>query len=129
MLYMPKARLFLMKNPSYFELWYIDWNPSRGSEQSGVRPALIVQTDQANHNTKYNNTIVLAVTTKGKPVSFHIKIDPSKQNGLKDISYIKCEQIMTISKDMLLNKIGDLEDIYKEKIDSALIKLVNIKNV
>lgn len=114
-----------MKNPSYFELWYIDWNPSRGSEQSGIRPALIIQNDLANQNIKYPNTIVLAVSTKGKPVSFHIKIDPSIKNGLKEISYVKCEQIMTISKDRLLNKIGLLENNYKTQIDNALKKTLN----
>lgn len=115
-----------MKKPSYFELWYIDWNPGRGSEQTGIRPALIIQNDLANHNEKYPNTIVLAVSTKGKPVSFHIEITPSENNGLKEISYIKCEQIMTISKERLLNKIGLLENTYKVKIDKALNKTLNI---
>ncbi|MEK7431596.1 MAG: type II toxin-antitoxin system PemK/MazF family toxin [Cyanobacteriota bacterium] len=115
-----------MKNPSYFELWYIDWNPSRGSEQSGIRPALIIQNDIANHNDKYPNTIVLAVSTKGKPVSFHIEITPSLNNGLKEISYVKCEKVMTISKKRLLNKIGLIENDYKLKIDKALNKTLNI---
>jgi len=115
-----------MKNPNYSELWYIDWNPGRGSEQTGIRPALIIQNDLANQNNRYPNTIVLAVSTKGKPVSFHIEIKPSMNNGLKEISYIKCEQVMTISKDRLVNKIGVLEDEYKAKIDKALIRTLNI---
>lgn len=115
-----------MKKPSYFELWYVDWNPSRGSEQSGIRPALVIQNDLANHNESYPNTIVIAVSTKGKPVSFHIEIIPSKNNKLKDISYVKCEQVMTISKDRLLNKIGLLEISYKVKVDKALNKVLNI---
>ena len=115
-----------MKNPSYFELWYIDWNPSRGSEQSGIRPALVIQNDLANQNDKYPNTIVLAVSTKGKPVSFHIEIKPSLSNALKEISYVKCEQVMTISKERLLNKIGALEAEYKVKLDKALNKTLNI---
>ncbi|MFN8575289.1 MAG: type II toxin-antitoxin system PemK/MazF family toxin [Candidatus Sericytochromatia bacterium] len=115
-----------MKKPSYFELWYIDWNPSRGSEQSWIRPALVIQNDLANHNEKYPNTIVLSVSTKGKPVSFHIELKKSIDNVLKDISYVKCEHIMTISKERLLNKIGILEDIYKSQIDKALNKILNI---
>lgn len=75
---------------------------------------------------KIPNTIVLAVSTKGKPVSFHIEITPSKDNELKDVSYIKCEQVMTISKERLLDKIGVLENTYKVKIDKALNKTLNI---
>lgn len=115
-----------MKNPSYFELWYVDWNPSRGSEQSGIRPGLVIQNDLANQNNKYPNTIVIAVSTKGKPVSFHIEVKPSLFNGLTEVSYIKCEQVMTISKERLLNKIGILENEYKIQIDKALNKTLNI---
>jgi mRNA interferase MazF len=115
-----------MKNPKYFDLWYINWNPGRVSEQIGVRPGLIVQNDLANQNNNYPNTIVLAVSTKGKKVPFHIEITPSEKNGLKEISFIKCEQIMTISKDRLLTKIGTLEDIYKSVTEKALIKVLNI---
>ncbi|MBC7473261.1 MAG: type II toxin-antitoxin system PemK/MazF family toxin [Candidatus Sericytochromatia bacterium] len=116
-----------MKSPKYFELWYVDWNPSRGSEQSGIRPALIIQNDLANQNDKYPNTIVLAVSTKSKSVSFHVQIKPSLENGLKEISYIKCEQIMTISKERLLNKIGLLENDYKLIVDKYLNKTLNIR--
>lgn len=115
-----------MKNPKYFELWYIDWNPGRGSEQIGIRPALIIQNDSANQNDNYPNTIVLAVSTKGKKVSFHLEVKPSEKNCLKETSYIKCEQIMTISKDRLFNKIGTLEDIYRTDIENAMKKVLNI---
>ena len=46
------------------EIWWVDWSPGRGSEQQGVRPALIVQTDAANLNPKYPNTIVVAINSK-----------------------------------------------------------------
>jgi mRNA interferase MazF len=88
------------------ELWWVDWSPGRGSEQTGRRPALVIQTDAANHNPGYPNTIVVTISTRGRDVPFHIRIDPSTENGLDLISFAKCEQVLTISKDRLQQKIG-----------------------
>ncbi|HXK70991.1 MAG TPA: type II toxin-antitoxin system PemK/MazF family toxin [Caldisericia bacterium] len=112
-----------MNYPKRFEIWLVNWNPARGSEQEGIRPALVVQTDAGNTNPHYPNTIVLAISTKGREIPFHIKIKPSTINGLKDISYVKCEQILTISKGRLVEKIGILDKVYAEEIERAL-KLV-----
>ena len=105
------------------EIWWVDWSPGRGSEQQGIRPALIVQTDAANLNPKYPNTIVVAISTKGKPVPFHIPVQPSSQNGLSKVSYIKTEQLLTISKERLIKRIGVLEKEVMEQVEKA-IKLV-----
>jgi mRNA interferase MazF len=100
----------MTKQPRRGEIWLLDWSPARGSEQAGLRPALVLQTDAANTNPRYPNTIVLAVSTKGRPVPFHIAVQPSEQNGLSELSYIKSEQILTVSKDRLTRKLGALED-------------------
>lgn len=47
------------------------------------------------------NTVVLAMSTKGRPIPFHIQITPNQQNGLQEVTYVKCEQILTISKSRL----------------------------
>ena len=112
-----------MKNPKRLEIWLVNWNPGRGSEQEGIRPSLITQTDAGNINPNYPNTIVLAISTKGREVPFHIKVKPSSTNGLKSLSFIKCEQILTISKERLVEKIGILELQYANKVEEAL-KLV-----
>ncbi len=54
------------------EIWYVDFDPARGSEQAGRRPALIIQNDAGNESARYPNTIVLAMSTKGRPVPFHV---------------------------------------------------------
>ena len=112
-----------MKNPKRLEIWLVNWNPGRGSKQEGIRPSLIIQTDAGNINPNYPNTIVLAISTKGREVPFHIKVKPSSTNGLKSLSFIKCEQILTISKERLVEKIGILELQYANKVEEAL-KLV-----
>lgn len=98
------------RQPKRGEIWLVDWSPARGSEQAGLRPALVLQTDAANTNPRYPNTIVLAVSTKGKPVPFHIQLQPTRKNGLSERSYIKAEQILTVSKERLIRKLGTLED-------------------
>jgi len=112
-----------MKNPKRFEIWLVNWNPGRGSEQEGMRPSLIIQTDAGNMNPNYPNTIVLAISTKGREIPFHIKVEPSTTNGLKSVSFVKCEQILTISKERPVEKIGTLELQYADKVEEAL-KLV-----
>jgi len=88
--------------PHRGEIWDVDWSPGRGSEQAGIRPALIIQNDYGNLSNVYPNTIVIAISTKGRSIPFHVRIKPSPINGLEKDSYIKCEQILTISKIRLL---------------------------
>ena len=112
-----------MKTPKRFEIWLVNWNPGRSSEQEGIRPALVIQTDAGNTNPSYPNTIVLAMSTKGRRIPFHIRIESSIENCLKNTSFVKCEQILTISKERLVEKIGILEEGYAGEIEKAL-KLV-----
>ena len=105
------------------EIWWVDWSPGRGSEQRGLRPALVVQTDAANLNPKYPNTIVVAISTKGKPVPFHVLVEPSDQNGLKKRSYAKAEQVLTISKERLIEYIGTVDPEVMDKVEEA-VKMV-----
>lgn len=99
----------------------VDWSPGRGSEQQGMRPAVIVQTDAANANDRYPNTIIVSVSTKGKNVPFHVRIEPSWETGLQQRSYAKCEQIMTISKERLQKKLGQLDEESMQSVNKAVL--------
>ena len=112
-----------MNKPKRGEIWFIDWSPSRGSEQSGVRPSLVLQTDKGNSNDNYPNTIVVTISTKGRQIPFHVELKPNSINGLSSISYIKCEQILTVSKERLTKKIGKISIKEIEKVEEA-VKLV-----
>jgi len=105
------------------EIWLIDWSHARGSEQEGIRPSLILQSDKGNLNDNYHNTIVLAITTKGKDIPFHIFLKSDKENGLKEDSFIKCEQIFTVSKERLVKKIGKINETLFIKIEKS-VKMV-----
>lgn len=114
------------KNLKRGDIWWIDWSPGRGSEQYGIRPALIIQTDAANSNPKYPNTIIVAISTKGKPVPFHIPVEPSSKNGLKELSYIKTEQLLTVSKKRLIKHIGELEGKYTKEAEKAIKSVLEL---
>ena len=92
-------------SPRRGEIWYVDFSPARGSEQAGKRPALVIQNNAGNTNPRYPNTIVLAMSRKGKRVPFHVRIDPARSNGLRETTFVKCEQILTISKTRLAGKV------------------------
>ena len=110
------------------DIWLLDWSPARGSEQAGFRPALVIQTDAANDNPAYPNTIVLAISTKGKPVPFHVPIQPLQSNGLTTLSYIKCEQVLTVAKARLTQKLGAIsDDVVFQRIIQALRLVMEIE--
>ena len=93
-------------NPAGGEIWLVDWSPGRGSEQLGRRPAVIVQTDPANRHPRYPNTIVVTVSRQGRQVPSHVRIEPTAENGLIAQSFVKCEQVLTISKARLKTRLG-----------------------
>jgi mRNA interferase MazF len=107
--------------PNRGEIWQLDWSPGRGSEQTGMRPALIVQNDPGNHSPIYPNTIVVSISTKGRNIPFHVFISRSQENGLKVDSYVKCEQVQTVSKARLLGAAwGRLTEAEMAQVDEAL---------
>jgi mRNA interferase MazF len=108
------------------EVYWLDWNPSRGSEQAGRRPALIVQTDIANQKPNYPLTVVVAVSTHGRQIPFHITLPPTPANGLSAASYVKCEQIMTVSKDRLVSRIGVVDAAIMAQVDHAIKQVLSL---
>ena len=110
----------MSKLPKRGEIWLLDWSPARGSEQAGFRPALIIQTDAANSNPGYPNIIVLAISTKGKTVPFHIALKPNRSNGLTEASFVKCEQVLTVAKERLVRKLGAIGEGDLHQINRAV---------
>ncbi len=101
------------------ELYYADLSPVVGSEQGGVRPVLVVQNDVGN---KYSPTIIAAAVTsrlnKAK-LPTHIELPPSF--GLAKDSIILLEQIRTIDKRRLKERIGELPVSTMKKVDKAIL--------
>ena len=102
------------------DMFYADLSPVVGSEQGGVRPVLIIQNDLGN---KYSPTVIAAaITSQTNKTNLptHIEIQGDTQ-GLKSNSVILAEQIRTIDKSRLKEKIGHIEDEQIiNKINNAL---------
>lgn len=102
------------------DMFYADLSPVIGSEQGGTRPVLIIQNDTGN---KYSPTVIAAAITSqvGKNrLPTHIAIE-STEGGLKADSVVLAEQIRTIDKSRLKEKIGHIDDTeIMNKINSAI---------
>jgi mRNA interferase MazF len=100
------------------QIWWIDWSPSRGSEQAGMRPALIVQNDVGNEYSR--TTIVAAVTTSIKgDYPFLVRISAG-ESGLPHDSAVNCAQLLTVDKARLSERCGQLDREKMAAIDEAL---------
>ena len=100
------------------DVFYADLSPVIGSEQDGIRPVVIIQNNLGN---KYSPTvIVLPITTKFKSnLPTHIPIKKGKAGLLKD-SVILIEQVRTLDKSRLKERIGSLDNKTLEKVKNAL---------
>ena len=102
------------------ELYYADLSPVIGSEQGGVRPVLVVQNDVGN---KYSPTVIAAaVTSKMNKAKLptHIELNASTYGLVRD-SVVLLEQIRTIDKRRLKERIGLLSPQTMSKVDDALL--------
>lgn len=101
------------------DIFYADLSPVVGSEQGGIRPVLVVQNDVGN---KYSPTVIAAAITsrinKAK-LPTHIEIEAA-QYGLQKDSVVLLEQIRTIDKKRLREKIGRLDEIQMVKVNDAI---------
>lgn len=101
------------------DVYFADLSPVVGSEQGGVRPVLIIQNDIGN---RFSPTVIVAAITaqiqKAK-LPTHVEIDAEKYNFDRD-SVILLEQIRTIDKQRLTDKITNLDENMMNRVDEAL---------
>jgi len=108
------------------EVWMADLNPVRGSEQAGMRPVLIFQTDSINRFT----TTVLAIpfTTNlrraGLPSCVQIS---SGEGGLSSDSVALCHQLRVLDKTRITRRLGALGTVTLEKIEDCVLFTMGIR--
>jgi mRNA interferase MazF len=101
------------------DLYFADLSPVMGSEQGGVRPVLVVQNDIGN---KYSPTIIVAaITSKHNKANLptHVKL-AAQGNGLNRNSVILLEQLRTIDKSRLKERIGTIDKTHLPEVNEAL---------
>ncbi len=101
------------------DIFYADLSPVVGSEQGGIRPVVIVQNDVGN---KHSPTVIAAAITSRTDktkLPTHIEVMADKFGLAKD-SVILLEQVRTIDKTRLKEKMGHLEEDTMEKVNDAI---------
>ncbi|MCQ2478685.1 MAG: type II toxin-antitoxin system PemK/MazF family toxin [Clostridia bacterium] len=101
------------------EIYYADLSPVIGSEQGGIRPVLIVQNDVGN---RYSPTVIAAAITSQQDktnLPTHIKVQ-ANASGLAKDSIVLLEQVRTIDKKRLKEKMGSLDIGAMDMVDKAL---------
>lgn len=103
--------------PQRGEIWLVNFNPGRGSEQKGTRPALVIQNNTGNQYAA--TTIVAAITTtiKSYPVTLVLE---KGDGGLPQRSMINLAQILTLDKKRLIRKISSLPEDKLAHLDRAI---------
>jgi len=100
------------------EIYWVDWNPSRGSEQAGNRPALVIQNDIGN---KYSPTTIVAACTTAQAKSYpFVVFFTAKESGLPKGGSVNLAQMITIDKSRLRDKAGELTAETMNEVDEAV---------
>lgn len=99
------------------EVWLVNFHPGRGSEQRGIRPALILQNDIGNQHAA--TTIVAAITTTLKKYPITVVFEAT-EGGLKAASMVNLAQILTIDKSRLKKRLGLMGAEKMQEVDQAL---------
>jgi mRNA interferase MazF len=105
------------RNPARGDIWLVNFNPGRGSEQRGIRPALIVQNDVGN---QFAATIIIAaITTTIKPYPVTVVVRGGTC-GLPRESMVNLAQILTVDKQRLIRRLGRLTSELQTAVNRAL---------
>ena len=103
--------------PRRGDVWMVNFNPGRGSEQRGLRPALVIQNDVGNQYAA--TTIVAAITSTIRiyPVTVPLK---QGEGGLKRPSMVNLAQILTVDKSRLRRRVGVLPPELVNRVNAAI---------
>lgn len=108
------------KAPNSGDIWMVDFSNAIGSQQGGVRPAVIWSNAKRN---EFSSTVkCIPLSSKiGKKSPVHVCVEPNELNGLKTKSVVLCENEWVVDKVQLLYKMGRMDDEKLPEIASAII--------
>jgi mRNA interferase MazF len=104
------------------DVWWADLNPTRGREQNGIRPILIISCNALNRNS---GTVICVPLTSSEPrAGFPLTLEVTSTD-LPKRSWAKISQIRVLSIDRLTDKIATIESSELDKIQAGLIQLTS----
>jgi len=113
-----------MADPARGEIWWVNLDPVLGHEQGGTRPALVISVDIFNRGPA-GLVAVIPLTTKRKGIPFHVEVQPP-EGGLERPSFIKCEDIRTVSKHRLSKRLGRVSQGTLAEVEDRLRILLGL---
>ncbi|MBM4035693.1 MAG: type II toxin-antitoxin system PemK/MazF family toxin [Planctomycetes bacterium] len=107
-------------------VYWADLNPTRGTEQAGRRPVLVVQTDRANAASPH--TIIVPFTTRirGALLPSHVFVRAGT-GGLSEDAVALCEQVRVCDRSRLVQKIGTVPQHVMDQIGEALKAILDLR--
>jgi mRNA interferase MazF len=108
------------------EVWRADLAPNRGTEQSGVRPVLVVQTDRANPHSPHTIVVPFTTSIRRQFLPSHVVV-PAGEGGLTQDSVALCEQVRVIDLSRLIARLGDLSAHRMQQISDALKAILELQ--
>ena len=113
-----------MTQASRGEIWLVSLDPTKGREQAGIRPALVISVDQFNHGSA-ELVVVVPITSKAKGVPLHVEVRPP-EGGLTMTSFVKCEDVRSISTSRLVRRLGKVSNETVESVEDRLRIILGI---
>jgi mRNA interferase MazF len=103
----------------------VDFSPARGSEQAGLRPAVVIQNDVGNQYAA--TTIVAAITTTLKPYPVTVVVEKG-EGGLPQRSMVNLAQLLTLDKSRLQRRLGMLSEGRMQMIEHAICVSLDLRS-
>ena len=107
-----------MITPLRGEVWLVDLDPTRGREQAGKRPVLVVSANGFNKSPA-DLVVILPITSKDKAIPWHVPLQPP-EGGTKTKSFIMCEAVRSISHDRLVQRWGAVTPATLDEVEDRL---------
>jgi mRNA interferase MazF len=96
------------------EVWFVDLDPTRGREQAGRRPAVVVSVDQLGAGPS-GLAIVVPLTTTSRPNPLYVAIEPP-EGGVRETSHAMPEMVRAVSRQRLVERRGVVRDATLEQV-------------
>lgn len=106
------------------DIWLADFDPTTGREQAGIRPCLIISVNGFNQGGA-ELVIALPITSRKKAIRSHIAIQPP-EGGLTLQSFVKTEDIRSISEERLIRRLGSVTDRTLSQVGESLSILLGL---
>jgi mRNA interferase MazF len=118
------SRRIELSHPRRGEVWLAELNPTRGREQAGKRPVLVVSQDIFNGGPA-QLVMMIPLTTTARNIPLHVEIKPLG-GGLKRKSFAMCENLRSISRERMSKRLGSIDHATMREVEDRLRVLLDL---